>query len=258
MAAEAAPKDPGSGPEPTDNVDYRDRAKAHLDAAKSLLASGTRSELIYACLELRLAIEALAYETVQLLRSDLSEEVLRTWQADKLLREFKEMDPGLDGTLTIEISPADGAEGPTFTFVEHRLTSAWTGKAYPTLGSFLHERTLLQLDRGHDPDDDLVRSKADAIVAELERVLGSNGWNLRATHNYVFQCDCGSTFKGRLGLTQLKGRARCVSCESLYEIEPVADDRTRQSARATLLKSGRPHGKTARKLSGGRGRESRG
>ncbi len=59
---------------PRGAIPFRSIATDHLVKAKTLLEGGPDHE-IYACLELRLALEAIAYEILQSYSDDLSEEV---------------------------------------------------------------------------------------------------------------------------------------------------------------------------------------
>lgn len=203
-------------------IDYRERARRHYDAAAALLATGNDDDLIYACLRLRLAIEALAYASVQLYRDDLPEDVLSEWKADKVLRELAALDPGADGDIEVRLSDPDGSN--ELVFNDHRLTAKWVRKAYPALGNFLHERTLRVLERGGDAKAFVVRRKAEEIAEEVRRVLDATGWGFRLVFNIVLQCDCGGDLVLRLGPVQKFGRAKCAACGLVHEIHRHPDN----------------------------------
>jgi len=198
-------------------ISYRERARAHFAAAKALLESGSDAELLYACLRLRLTIEALAYELLQLYRQDLPEETVRLWQVNKVLRELVALDPSAEATVSIEIGPMPGDVGPTITFEDHRMASDWAEKTYFTLGKFLHEQTLLDLERRGDLDRDNVRGFAQATLAKLGLVVNSSGWNMRVTFDREVECDCGTTLVFTLTRTQIAARTQCKVCNAQYE-----------------------------------------
>ncbi|MBN8931564.1 MAG: hypothetical protein J0G97_06625 [Rhizobium pusense] len=71
------------------NFPFREIARRHLETADELLG-GQGRQLIYACLELRLAIEAIAYDTLQAYEKNLSSEIADAyahWQPSKILRK---------------------------------------------------------------------------------------------------------------------------------------------------------------------------
>ncbi|WP_295708903.1 hypothetical protein [uncultured Brevundimonas sp.] len=82
-------------------IPFRQYARDHVEAGRRLI-EGHGSELRYACLELRLAIEALAYSTLQNYSEDVDGAVDRAhdhWQPNKVLEELITYDPMADAGL---------------------------------------------------------------------------------------------------------------------------------------------------------------
>lgn len=100
----------------------------HLDTAEELLC-GHGQRLIYACLELRLAIEAIAYDTLQTYEENLCPEIVEAykhWQPSKTLRLLSTHHPQVNVSLRVQIREvgddgASDADQPIFDGVDRRL-----------------------------------------------------------------------------------------------------------------------------------------
>lgn len=215
-----------SDPEARAETDYRDRARGYLERAVAHVESGDNHRLVYAALEARMAIESLTYDLVRLYRGDVAPSVLSTWQPTKLFTELLAADPDADSGLEIHIAGEDGTfEGAdTITLKEHRLRASVAGKLHSALGSFLHERVVAKLDAGKDADYATMRRKVGEVIGELEKVLASNGFNLRANQNVGWTCDCSAPLKAKISLRQSGKRIRCAACRRAYEIVRVKAD----------------------------------
>ncbi|MES2834095.1 MAG: hypothetical protein V4707_05225 [Pseudomonadota bacterium] len=208
------------------SFNYRARARRRLDSARAHLASGEDHQLLYACLEVRLAIESLTYDLVRLYRDDLAPEVLRTWEPHKLFAELLETDPDADAGLTISFAGADGSfDGPDVVeFKEHRLNAKWASKTHRALGYFLHERLLIELETGKDSDPETLRRKIDESVAEIDLVLKSSGFNLRFRQAPKFACECGETVSRSIARLQSEVAVTCKACGKEFLVRRKGHD----------------------------------
>jgi hypothetical protein len=84
-------------------VDFRSVARHAVSAAKVELASGDSDRLLYAALQLRMAVEALTYERAHAYRGLLPPAQCGAWQPRKVMQALLEMDPLADqgGTLLV-------------------------------------------------------------------------------------------------------------------------------------------------------------
>lgn len=123
----------------TEAKDFRALARAHHAAAGELLAGGDDAQLRHACLELRMALECLAYDLLKLYRDDVEDKVLEMWQAGAILDALREIDPGVERPIELKIAGEDGDyDQPLLAWREERLDGRWARKAYHSLGHFLH------------------------------------------------------------------------------------------------------------------------
>ncbi|MGO7866159.1 hypothetical protein ELI13_30505 (plasmid) [Rhizobium ruizarguesonis] len=180
------------------NFPFREKAREHLATAEKLLC-GQGQQLIYACLELRLAIEAIAYDTLQTYEKNLSREVADAyehWQPSKILQLLSTHDPLVNISLRVQIREAgeDGAPvggDPMFDGIDRRLTVPWVEKAHRSLGSFLHQRTISQLKKGKAIDEAKVRTEASRIVIMIREVLASEVYGIKLSSELSMSI-CGS------------------------------------------------------------------
>src|SRR5450830_563580 len=85
-------------------MQFRHEARQALARAKALLAQGDDQALRYAALELRLTLEAIAYDRLHDYRRDVPPSVYETWQPPKVLRLLLEIDPRADTPQTVKIA----------------------------------------------------------------------------------------------------------------------------------------------------------
>lgn len=85
-------------------MQFRHEARQALARAKALLAQGDDQALRYAALELRLTLEAIAYDRLHDYRRDVPPSVYETWQPPKVLKLLLEIDPRADTPQTVKIA----------------------------------------------------------------------------------------------------------------------------------------------------------
>ncbi|WP_430259430.1 hypothetical protein [Neorhizobium sp. IRS_2294] len=201
---------------------FREQAQKHLKSAEQLLCSEGQ-QLVYACLELRLAIEAIVYETLRAYEKNLSPDVTEAhqhWQPNKVLQLLSAHDPLVDTSLRVQVreigengAPVGGP--PLFDGIDRRLTVNWVEKAHRSLGSFLHQRTISQFKKGKSIDETKLRTEANRIYIRLKEVLGSEVYGIHFTGGLPICCEtCGSDLAARMASRILDGVAdvKCATC----------------------------------------------
>ncbi|MGU3494010.1 hypothetical protein ACLBXM_08210 [Xanthobacteraceae bacterium A53D] len=223
--------------EQSEEQKFRDLAQAHHDAAGRLLTTGAESDAVYACLELRMALECLTYDLMKLYGDDVSDDILSKWQAGLILNALVQTDPGIESTLELQIAGEDGTfSQPLAVLRDERMEVKWAQKAYHQLGNFLHERSFADTERGVKTDNDVIRKRAITIHKEIGRILASSGGNLRLKIRFGMHCECGSQAQMDLSPSQLKSIARCAECGAIYEV--IRQDPSRNKILSRRIQNG--------------------
>jgi DNA-directed RNA polymerase subunit RPC12/RpoP len=214
-------------PKKPDQIDYRNSAKQHVTAAKELLEKGDPASVRYACLEIRMAIEALVYQSLLKYLEDVPNRVMEKWTPKQVLSELLEVDPYADKSPTIRITNADagGAHEKPFELVgtERRFTIGWANKAHNALSNALHEPTISQ----HETSASSIEAfhdKAGLYLLELESILSSQFFNIDIRSTIRFQCDCGYEVTRRETALEANPEVACAACGEIYQFAKVGDE----------------------------------
>jgi hypothetical protein len=82
-----------SSPEEKQRIDYRSKARVHVQAAREMLKSHDAFAPAYACLHARFAVEALAYDRLQDYLFEVSLAAMNGWTPKAVLNELLYTDP---------------------------------------------------------------------------------------------------------------------------------------------------------------------
>lgn len=208
-----------------ETVDLRQIACEHLNQAKKLLITPGLASARYSCLELRMAIEALTYSSLQNYLAEVPNTVMRKWPPKQVLDELLAVDPMADQSRTLAIGRQQ-EEGilarEMHTLGEDRRFSVkWANRAHNALSSFLHSPTLAQRQRGIGDMDAAARTKAAEVAEELDAVLASRIWNVNFSQSCTFECSCGFTVKRRKEIIEAGEPIVCAACGLHYRSEPT-------------------------------------
>lgn len=119
------------------------RAEPHIERAQGHLSSGEPHRLRYACLELRFALERIAYQKLQLRLPEVSQKEIAAWQPKRIIAALMELvDPmlGADYTLSVGKHSDRPPQEDDYTLVgtNKGVDAKSIGKHWHKLGSFLH------------------------------------------------------------------------------------------------------------------------
>jgi len=205
---------------------YRAQGRDHLARAQALLATGRQDELIYAVLELRMAIESHVYATAEAYSDELPEPKLAKWQPPGLLRELLTIDPHVDTTGTIsfarEIAPGIAGTDWKTLGTDKKMTLKEVEAAYHKLGNFLHIETVLDRADGKIRDYARLRKIGGEIAERLADIFSGTIHNFKMGVTAQMACFvCHKTIKRRL--TNLKPGDGIVTecgpgCHATYSI----------------------------------------
>jgi transcription elongation factor Elf1 len=245
-------------------VNFRNHARQALEQAKTQLAGDAPGRLRYAALELRLALEALAYDTAQSFEEELPESAYEQWQPHRLVETLVEVDPGADRTVRVAFRE-EGCDDQQWLDggTEWRTPLEVLEKFYHSLGSLLHVATLTQMRKGKGFNEAKAGKLCGDVVAELERVLASRVWNVRFQNRVTFNCcrcqklvvrsvpsdldrvvakcrDCGAAHevKNGPGGKQCTALGQDVPCLKCHHVTFLFEDEIKQGARWACSKCG--------------------
>ena len=167
--------------------------RTHLAAAEELLATALDRNLVYAALELRMTIEAIAYEKLRLYAPRLPVAVLDKWQPPQAMRALLEFEPRATDNFRLRISAEAEYGVPSGDWQElgeHiSLKLRWVRKTYNKLGNYLHVPTPSASGKpgGISQDGAKLRRDLDSISAERRTVVDST---IDSSIARIIQFDC--------------------------------------------------------------------
>ena len=198
--------------------------------ARDHASGGGEQGLIYAALELRFCMEAVAYRQLSTYNEQIRSQLSKEWNPSRIIRTlalFDELsdqtaefsiavDPPADLTERLGDEPNSWVQGLEFLVIGNAYRIPWKqfGRVYSTLGSFLHlDKTANNL---YPKLEKL--EKVFAIldqVADSTLIAGLN--NIAAT-----ECQCGSTLV--IGPIHQRGESQinCANkaCNAVYTANP--------------------------------------
>ena len=205
--------------------DYRHRAREHVKAAKALLAKPGEDNARYACLELRMGIESLTYQTLETYLSEAPNSVMAQWTPKKVMDELLEVDPRADKSVTlfVGIEETPGVESKDMKYLgeDKRFTVKWGNKAHNALGNFLHEPTIADFKAGKDSSDAAARKKAQEIIDELDGILKTTLFNVNFGQFVSFSCACGFAIRRKAEVLDPAKPVACGGCGRQYIYEAI-------------------------------------
>lgn len=187
----------------------------------------------YACLELRLFLEAVVYAKLSLYRSRLPKSLFGSWQPPKLLKALKQLEPQADQSFTVSISREDArgvATGPWYQLGQQRMLPLQRlTKLYNKLGSYLHlSPPHWSGDSCSHPDfqADTIRGELREIIKELEQVADLSS-DMSFGEIVEFPCQaCGEVILRNTASLASRPLAECVNprCGAIHDV--VREDGT--------------------------------
>lgn len=225
------------------NFTFRQRARDALQRAKTEMASGCNERIIYAALELRMAIECVTYERAKTYEKELPPRDYDVWQPGRLMKELLELDPLADASGTVSFGLEDEPGVPAKEMKTLGSEKVFNMKdiedSYNALGSFLHQPTMRQLNSGKERNWQKMRERCDELVPKLEAVLASSVFNVNFGIFTTFKCmndDCGKDIRKRLPSTQSEVPAVCFECgaEHVISVAPEGEHKVRPVVKDVL------------------------
>jgi hypothetical protein len=206
----------------------------HVGAAAEILTHGPDAHLRYAALELRLAIEAIAYEKLSLYAPRLPAAILEKWQPPQAFKALEEFEPRSTHSFRLRIAEEVeyGVPGTEWHEMgEHRAFKLpWLRTTYNKLGGLIHHKSPnyeANAELSSITDARRLRAALLSIHAEVERVASSQIDGSMATVIELTCTVCDTLIVRNLDGAKASYRADCLqtACGAQHHLE-IADDGT--------------------------------
>ena len=201
------------------------KARSHFRSAVKVLSRGGEEAPRYAALSLRMALECLSYSYLQALRLDLDPKRMRVWQAGKVVKLLKEIDPNIGVSREIKFSKSAGesqtAVQQLFCGQDIRLPARRIDKLYNKLGRLLHEASPEDIRKNRVVSEEQAMKDVRNIVAELEDVLSSSERHIHVRAVDRAHCECGFLMSRSSDLLRVERQMHCADCEAVYVMVDV-------------------------------------
>lgn len=168
--------------------------ESHIALAVVHLESDDDDRLKYACLELRFALERIAFQKLQLRLDKITREEISAWQPKRIIESLMELvDASIDQGYEIRVAPNDDEGKP----LEEEFRSLGStkginakdiGKHWHKLGSFLH--LPMPQRKGETPikpDRQTLTEYLREVVSYVEAVT-STKFDAHFSNNVTFLC----------------------------------------------------------------------
>jgi hypothetical protein len=211
-----------------------DAVEKHVANVQILLGRDDEHSVIYAALEIRMAIESLFYALLPQYEEEIPEDLLKQWQPRAIIDAIIDCNPLVQwhSQVTIGRSGAPPGSPPLFVGQQHPISRELLRKYYHRLGSYLHARR-----DGSAVPRTRLRS---VIVAATQRVEEfCRGTSL--LHNmglYIsIICACGRVIKrNALGLGGRRHiRCPASACGAIYDLISAHDGLTEWAMRSEIF-----------------------
>ncbi len=202
---------------------YRNLARTHLKSAKDELDAKSDRCLKFAALELRMSMEALTYDRALAYKDEFPPDEYKTWQPRKVMSVLLDIDPMADKDSSLAISVEEQCDVPAPKMnslgSEKVLSMKVLKKHYDALGSYLHIKSMKQMNTGDVIDYNKIRTRCQGITALIEQALASPVFNITLGSFATLECvECNSPIRKRLPSCQKKVHAECYQCKATYSI----------------------------------------
>lgn len=208
----------------------------YINKIEALLESEGESDLIYAALECRLALERICYELLKLNLDYVGAETLSKWQPKHLINSLRDhVDPKITSGRTISMGKKPVSDedltldqfkqaeyielGKTAGIDISEIHSLWNA-----LGSYLHTR--MPRKQGEDiaryPINDKTKSKiADALKSIKSYQENTTIQMSSVGESTLFKCVCGTVNRRMVKVIESKPILQCInpSCDVGWKIE---------------------------------------
>lgn len=197
----------------------------HLERARNLLNGDDADKVFYALLELRYALERIAYEKLQLRLDKVTIEEIGAWQPRRAMDRLMELvDENLDKSSTLRVAVEDGSgnvDEKSFSTVGHSvgINPRDIGRHWQKISSYLHVRVPRK--KGEHPkriQDSKIREYIVEVIGFIESITKTQFDGYFAPTVQFSCCVCEKTIIRNERLLKSDGVVQCQNpdCDASY------------------------------------------
>lgn len=190
---------------------------AHVESARRLLDTSDATNLIYAALEIRMAIEEAFYALLPYYAEELPFDIAKRWQPRQVIDALLDCNPMAEQHQQVVMRKKDG-NAVIFAGQQPPVTRKLLKQYYQKLGSYLHAPV-------DGKDRDLSKMK-QFLIAALTRIE-QHCRETTVIHNgglfFHHTCICGRTIKRNFIAAGFGRNAQCPdpACRAIYDVQIV-------------------------------------
>lgn len=168
----------------TARSNFRAKARECVAAARRLLGVPDARSARYACLELRTAIEYIAYDLLETYEEQLPDDAFKKWEPRKVIAQLLAADIDADQSpvLFVGIESKYGVAPPPERMhslgQDNRLRMSEADQLHALMSRFLHAPTVYQTTTGSAPSVADMVSAATSVADRCDQVLNSPVFNV--------------------------------------------------------------------------------
>lgn len=209
-------------------MSFRDEARQHLVTAKALISENTDQKLIYAALELRMAIEAISYDRANAIKDDFPPSEYETWKPSKVISVLLDIDPNADqpSELSFGEEPSPGERPSVMHSLgsDRPLTIREIKEHYDALGSYLHSQTIGQRKKSAKRDLSSLKKRCKKIVGVLDESLSAPINSFVFGVYFEFNClRCEKRIRRRFKMNSDSAEATCWECKANHRVRSTGE-----------------------------------
>ena len=199
---------------------------SYIERAEKWITSGNDEHLAYASLELRMCLEILVYEKLELYSKCVPGVVFSKWQLTHAMKMLTQFEPDADSSFKLAIATESDTgirSGPFESLGEHRFFLVkWLNKNYNKLGNHLH----VTREKDNAPADSKIRADLKAMAEEIREAVECNIRGFALAERVCFTCElCDTKCMANADTMRKTHTAFCINhnCGAEYRIERVED-----------------------------------
>jgi hypothetical protein len=189
----------------------------HVERARRALAGDDPADLVYAALEIRMAVEELFYALVPQYAEELPSNILERWQPRRIIEALLDCNPMVEQYQQITIGDRTTG-GPVFSGTHTPATRQLLKDCYQQLGAYLHAPPT-----GEEPDPAEMRAFVESTLGTVEQHCRETTF---IANGFIFlehKCVCGRNIKRNLLAIGVKPYVKCVeeNCQAVYDVQII-------------------------------------